>query len=81
MPAYLGSGVVATQLLALWRSQQVSNLSPLYTADGADVSLGVQEKKWSASAYMSLSRSSSQDGANYSGNYSLNRRGFFFGSP
>ena len=55
-----------------WRSQQVNNMLPLSTADGADVSFGVKEKKWSASAYMSLSRWSSQDGANYSGNYSLN---------
>jgi hypothetical protein len=58
----------------VWRSQQVSNLSTLptpYFSDGADINLGVQEKKWSASAYTSLSRSSNQDGANYSGNYSL----------
>ena len=54
-----------------WRSQQVSNLSVPSFADGADVSLGVKEKRWSASAYMSLSRWNSQDGVNYSGNYNL----------
>jgi hypothetical protein len=57
-------GAYAT--VSAWRSQQVNDLSAPSFADGADVSLGVQEKNWSASAYMSLSRWNSQDGLNYS---------------
>jgi hypothetical protein len=62
-------GTYAT--MGAWRSQQVSNLSIPSSGDGADVSLGVKEKNWSASAYMSLSRWNSQDATNYSGNYNL----------
>src|SRR5262249_36842063 len=62
-------GTYAT--VSAWRSQQVSNLSVPSSADGADVSLAMKEKNWSASAYMSLSRWNSQDGVNYSGNYNL----------
>jgi len=57
--------------VSAWRSQQVSNLSVPSVADGGDASLGLQEKNWSANAYMSLSRWNSQDGVNYSGNYNL----------
>jgi hypothetical protein len=47
--------------VSAWRSQQVGNLSIVSTAEGADVSLGVREKNWSASAYASLSRWNSQE--------------------
>src|SRR5262249_6725431 len=57
--------------LSAWRSQQISAWSAPSFSDGADVSVGVGEKNWSANAFASLSRSSSQDGANYSSNYSL----------
>jgi hypothetical protein len=57
--------------VSAWRSQQVSNLSVASAADGSDVSLGVKEKNWSASAYMSLSRWNSRDGVNNSSNYNL----------
>jgi hypothetical protein len=57
--------------MSAWRSQQVGNQSVASVADGGDASLGVQQKNWSANAYMSLSRWSSQDGVNYSGNYNV----------
>src|SRR5262249_7875587 len=57
--------------VSAWRSQQVGDSSPLSLSDGADVNFSVLQKNWSVSIYMSLSRSSNQDGANYSGSRSL----------
>jgi hypothetical protein len=51
--------------LSAWRSQS----SALWSGNGADVSIGVSKKNWSASAYASLTRSSNQDTSNSSDSY------------
>jgi hypothetical protein len=54
--------------LSAWRSQS----SALWSGNGADISIGVKKKNWSASAYASLTRSSSQDASNNSDSHSFN---------
>jgi hypothetical protein len=62
--------------VGVWRSsslqsapEQVSNLPMRSSSDGADFSLGVQNKNWKLSGYVALVRSSYNDGwGNYSNN-------------
>jgi hypothetical protein len=54
--------------LSAWHSQS----SALWSGNGANVSIGVNKTKWSASAYASLTRSSNQDTSNNSDSHSFN---------
>jgi hypothetical protein len=63
--------------LGVWRSlesgpQQMSNLSTRSFSEGADVSVGIQKKKWNINGYVSFTRSSYEDGWNNYSNYNVN---------